>query len=70
MKNNTQSVITIQENRNEPLKTLIIPDQCWECGFPNFNIWGIKQNQRLEITITCMKCGNPNQKIIHNGNTI
>jgi predicted RNA-binding Zn-ribbon protein involved in translation (DUF1610 family) len=48
------------------LAPLTIPEDCPTCGFTNFNIWGVKQNSKLEITITCMKCGKPNQKIIHN----
>jgi transcription elongation factor Elf1 len=56
----------IQINKHsENLDPITIPENCPTCGFPNFNIWGVKQNTILEIKITCMKCGKPHQTIIH-----
>jgi hypothetical protein len=57
----------MNEKNGEYLDLLIIPELCQNCGSTNFNIWGVKQNQKLEIKISCMKCGKPSQKIIHNG---
>ena len=57
------------KDNTEDLDPLIIPGNCHACGFPNFNIWGVKQNTKLEIKITCMRCGKPYQKIIHHLNT-
>ena len=68
MKNqpHTTTIPIIQAKKHsEDLEPLTIPGDCPKCGFPNFNIWGVKQNNKLEIKITCMRCGKPNQKIIY-----
>jgi hypothetical protein len=62
-------IIEGEHNNTLNVEPLIIPENCSVCGFPNFNIWGVKQNTKLEIKITCMKCGKTNQKIILNGFT-
>ena len=64
----TRIPIIQAKKHSEDLESLIIPGSCQACGFPNFNIWGVKQNTKLMINITCMRCGKPNQKINHNLN--
>jgi hypothetical protein len=44
---------------------LLIPANCTQCGFPNFNIHGVKQDHTLTIKVSCMRCGKPHNKITH-----
>jgi hypothetical protein len=41
---------------------ILIPTNCPQCGFPNFNIHGVKQDQTLTIKVSCMRCGKPQKK--------
>lgn len=36
-----------------------VPEVCAECGSMSFNVWGTKQNGRLKVKVSCMKCGKP-----------
>ena len=59
------SILKIQ-NQLYPHETLKIPEQCSECGFANFKIYGLMQNKQLSLTIRCMRCGKITQEINHN----
>ena len=52
--------INLRMLRNTPSKMtdiLEIPDKCDNCGFTNFNIWGVKQNSDFKVSVSCMRCG-------------
>ena len=39
--------------------TIQIPAYCPKCGFPNYNITGLRQNGETHTRVSCMRCGKP-----------
>jgi hypothetical protein len=60
---NKVSIKKRDRSGSKNLDTLIITENCPTCKFPNYNIHGVKQNNELMITLSCMSCGNKIQKI-------
>jgi len=59
------TITSIQKIQNQlyPHETINIPEECSECGFHNFKIYGLMQNKELSITLKCMRCGETIQEI-------
>jgi hypothetical protein len=60
-----ETTIPIKLENPGTMEPLHIPANCTQCGFPNFNIHGVKQDHTLTIKVKCMRCRKPHQKITH-----